>query len=155
MAVAEAKTRAWEGFGEAMENYFRTGLKRFWTTIWHLRKGKCTVNTVNSGDGVLLTSIKDVVDRWRDCFEDLLNLTNARVGEKARPRAPGMGSLISGVEVAKDVKKLLVGRAPEVEEFLMTLQRRMAIGRGAAGLVNWSGLQSVFLRRGTGGCVLL
>ncbi|TWW80180.1 hypothetical protein D4764_10G0012100 [Takifugu flavidus] len=50
-AVAEAKTRAWEEFGEAMENDFRTASKRFWTTIRRLRKGKqCTVNTVYSGD---------------------------------------------------------------------------------------------------------
>ncbi|TWW60624.1 R2 Retrovirus-related Pol polyprotein from type I retrotransposable element [Takifugu flavidus] len=76
-AVAEAKTRAWEEFGEAMENDFRTASKRFWTTIWRLRRGKqCTVNTVYSGDGVLLTSTRDVVDRWKEYFEDLLNPTN-------------------------------------------------------------------------------
>ncbi|TWW53254.1 hypothetical protein D4764_0018210 [Takifugu flavidus] len=73
-AVAEAKTRAWEEFGEAMENDFRTASKRFWTTIRRLRRGKqCTVNTVYSGDGVLLTSTWDVVDRWKEYFEDLLN----------------------------------------------------------------------------------
>ncbi|TWW70516.1 hypothetical protein D4764_18G0013220 [Takifugu flavidus] len=45
-AVAKATTRAWEEFGEAMENDFRTASKRFWTTIRRLRKGKqCTVNT--------------------------------------------------------------------------------------------------------------
>jgi len=36
-AVAEVKTRAWEEFGEAMENDFRTALKRFWSTIRRLR----------------------------------------------------------------------------------------------------------------------
>ncbi|TWW57405.1 hypothetical protein D4764_07G0001240 [Takifugu flavidus] len=47
-AVAEAKTRAWEEFGEAMENDFRMASKRFWTTIRHLRKGKqCTVNALD------------------------------------------------------------------------------------------------------------
>ncbi|TWW59208.1 hypothetical protein D4764_06G0007380 [Takifugu flavidus] len=51
-AVAEAKTRAWEEFGEAMENDFRMAPKRFWTTFRRLRKGKqCTVNAVYSGDG--------------------------------------------------------------------------------------------------------
>ncbi|TWW52971.1 hypothetical protein D4764_0013940, partial [Takifugu flavidus] len=50
---------------------------RFWTTIRRLRRGKqCTVNTVYSGDGVLLTSTRDVVDRWKEYFEDLLNPTN-------------------------------------------------------------------------------
>ncbi|TWW59217.1 General transcription factor II-I repeat domain-containing protein 2 [Takifugu flavidus] len=76
-AVAEAKTRAWEEFGEAMENDFQTASKRFWTTIRHLRKGKqCTVNTVYNADGVLLTSTWDFVDRWKEYFEDLLNPTN-------------------------------------------------------------------------------
>ncbi|TWW76609.1 hypothetical protein D4764_13G0012710 [Takifugu flavidus] len=83
-AVAEAKTQAWEEFGEAMENDFRTASKRFWTTIRHLRKGKqCTVNTVYSGDGVLLTSTRDVVDWWKEYFEDLLNPTNTPSSEEA------------------------------------------------------------------------
>ena len=60
MAVAEAKTQAWEDFGEAIENYFRRALKRFWTTIQCLWVGKqCIVNAVYSEDGVLLTSTKD------------------------------------------------------------------------------------------------
>ena len=61
VTVVEAKTRAWGEFGEAMENDFQTALKRFWTTIRHLKKGKqCTFNTVYSWDGVLLTFTKDV-----------------------------------------------------------------------------------------------
>ena len=63
LAVAEAKARAWEKFGETMENDFWTTSKRFWATIQRLRTGtQCTVNTMHSGDGVLLTSNKDVVD---------------------------------------------------------------------------------------------
>ncbi|TWW61044.1 hypothetical protein D4764_05G0011340 [Takifugu flavidus] len=55
-AVAEAKTRAWEEFGEVIENDFRTTSKRFWTTIWRLRKGKqCTVNTVYRARDLQLT----------------------------------------------------------------------------------------------------
>ena len=77
VAVAEAKTRVWGEFGEAMENVFRTALRRF----WRLRKGKQrTVNTVYSGDGVLLTSTKDVEDRWMEYFKDLLNPTDMPSG---------------------------------------------------------------------------
>ncbi|XP_072564341.1 uncharacterized protein [Paramormyrops kingsleyae] len=61
-AVAEAKTRVWEEFGEAMENDFRMASRRFWSTIWRLRVGKrCNINTVYGGDGVLLTSTRDVL----------------------------------------------------------------------------------------------
>ncbi|TWW81730.1 R2DM Retrovirus-related Pol polyprotein from type II retrotransposable element [Takifugu flavidus] len=116
-AVAEAKTRAWEEFGEAMENDFRTASKRFWTTIRRLRKGKqCTVNTVYSGDGVLLTSTRDVVDRWKEYFEDLLNPTNTPSSEEVGPGDLEMGSHISGAEVAEVVKKLLGGKAPGADE---------------------------------------
>ncbi|TWW81657.1 hypothetical protein D4764_01G0014720 [Takifugu flavidus] len=115
-AVAEAKTQAWEEFGEAMENDFRTTSKRFWTTIRRLRKGKqCTVNTVYSGDGVMLTSTRDVVDRWKEYFEDLLNPTNTPSSEEVGPGDLGIGSHISGTEVAEVVKKLL-GKAPGVDE---------------------------------------
>ncbi|TWW76582.1 hypothetical protein D4764_13G0012440 [Takifugu flavidus] len=102
-AVAEAKTRAWEEFGEA--------------TIRRLRKGKqCTVNTVYSGDGVLLTSTRDVVDWWKEYFEDLLNPTNTPSSEEVGPGDLGIGSHISGAEVAEVVKKLLGGKAPGVDE---------------------------------------
>ena len=105
MAVVEAKTWAWEEFGEAMGNHFWMALKRFWTTIRHLRMGKQCI--VYSEDGALLTSTKDVVDRWREYFEDILNPR-----EEAGPRDSGTGSLISSPEVAEVVKKLFAGRSP-------------------------------------------
>lgn len=38
------------------------------------RKGRhCTVHTVYSVDGALLSSTKNVVDWWREYFDDLLN----------------------------------------------------------------------------------
>ncbi|KAM4590384.1 uncharacterized protein V3H82_004354 [Fundulus diaphanus] len=115
--VAEAKTRAWEEFGEAMEKDFRTASKRFWSTIPRLGRGKqCSTNTVYSGGGVLLTSTRDVVRRWAEYFEDLLNPTNTSSIEEAEPEDSGSGSPISGAEVAEVVKKLLGGKAPGVDE---------------------------------------
>ncbi|TWW80691.1 hypothetical protein D4764_01G0005060 [Takifugu flavidus] len=115
-AVAEAKTRAWEEFGEAMENDFRTTSKRFWTTIWRLRKGKqCTVNTVYSGDGVLLISTRDVVDRWKEYFEDC-SIPPKCLPVRSRAWGPGDGLLYLRAEVAEVVKKHLGGKAPGVDE---------------------------------------
>jgi len=117
LAVAEAKTRAWEEFGEAMENDFRTASKRFWTTIRRLRRGKqCTVNAVYGGDGALLTSMGDVLDRWKEYFEDLLNSTNTLSDVEAESGDIGGGPSISGAEVAEVVEKLRGGRAPGVDE---------------------------------------
>ncbi|TWW81711.1 hypothetical protein D4764_01G0015260 [Takifugu flavidus] len=94
--VAEAKTRAWEKFGEAIENDFRTASK--------------------SGDGMLLTPIRNVVDRWKEYFKDLRNSTNAPSSEGEGHGDLGTGSWISGAEVAKVVKKVLGGKAPGVDE---------------------------------------
>ncbi|TWW54384.1 hypothetical protein D4764_0180610 [Takifugu flavidus] len=100
-----------------MENDFRTASKGCWTTIRRLRKGKqCTVNAVYCGDGVLLTSTRDVVDRWKEYFEDLLNPTNTPSSEEVGPGDLGIGSHISGAEVAEVVKKPLGGKAPGVDE---------------------------------------
>ena len=67
MAVSKTKTQVWEESGEAIEKDFWTASKRFWTTIRRLRKRKqCTVNIGYSGDDVLLTSTKYVVDWWRE-----------------------------------------------------------------------------------------
>ena len=117
LVVAEAKTRAWEEFGEALEDDFRTASKKFWSTIRRLRRGKqCSINTVYSGDGALLTSTRDVVTRWREYFEDLLNPTDTPSHEEAESGFSEAGSPISGVEVAEVVKKLLGGKAPGVDE---------------------------------------
>ncbi|KAI3357939.1 hypothetical protein L3Q82_016326 [Scortum barcoo] len=54
--VLEAKTRVWEEFGEAMEEDYRSALKRFWQTVRRLRRGKqYSANTVYSAGGELLT----------------------------------------------------------------------------------------------------
>ncbi|XP_048857101.1 uncharacterized protein LOC125724452 [Brienomyrus brachyistius] len=117
LAVAEAKTRVWEEFGEAMENDFRTASRRFWSTIRRLRAGKrCSIDTIYGGDGALLTSARDVLGRWREYFEDLLNPTDTPSNMEAECGDLGVDSPISGVEVAEVVKKLLGGRAPGVDE---------------------------------------
>ena len=165
LAFTEAKTRTWEVFGEAMENDFQTASKRFWTTIRRLRRGKqCIVNTVYGGDGALLTSNRDVVDRWKEYFEDLLNPTDTASGKEAGPGASSVGSPFSGAEVAEVVRKLLSGRALGVDEvlpeFLKALDvvglswlTRLSGHRGQCLWIGRLGWWSLFLRRGTGGFV--
>uniref|UniRef100_A0A669BVU6 Endonuclease/exonuclease/phosphatase domain-containing protein n=1 Tax=Oreochromis niloticus TaxID=8128 RepID=A0A669BVU6_ORENI len=116
-AVAEAKTRVWEEFGEAMEKDFRTASKRFWQTVRRLRRGKrCSTCTVYSTGGVLLTSTEKIVGRWKEYFEDLLNPTDTSSEEEAESGDEGDDPPISGGEVTEAVKQLLDDRAPGVDE---------------------------------------
>ena len=57
----------------------------------------------------MLTSTRDVVSRWEEYFEDLLNPTDTR-SEEAESESSETGPPISGAEVAEVVKKLLVAR---------------------------------------------
>ncbi len=115
--VVEAKTRAWEEFGEAMERDYRLASKRFWQTVWHLRRGKqCPTNAVYSGGGRLLTSTGDVIGRWKEYFEDLLNPAVKSSIEEAEAGGSEVASSITRAEVTEVVKKLLGGKAPGVDE---------------------------------------
>ncbi|XP_025766010.1 uncharacterized protein LOC112847802 [Oreochromis niloticus] len=115
--VAEAKTRVWEDFGEAMEKDFRTPSKRFWQTVRRLRRRKrCSTCTVYSAGGVLLTSTEKIVWWWKQYFEDFLNPTGTSSVEKAESGDEGDDQPISAGEVTEAVKQLLGGRAPGVDE---------------------------------------
>ncbi|TWW77644.1 hypothetical protein D4764_12G0010340 [Takifugu flavidus] len=74
------------------------------------------VEGADRGDSVLLTSTRDVVDRWKEYFEDLLKPTNMPFSEEVGPGDLGIDFHISGAEVAEVVTKLLGGKAPRVDE---------------------------------------
>ncbi|KAL0194436.1 hypothetical protein M9458_012732, partial [Cirrhinus mrigala] len=124
--VVEAKNRVWEEFGEAMEKDYRLASKIFWQTVRRLRRGKqCPANTVYSGGGNLLTSTGDIVGRWKEYFEDLLNSVNTSSIEEdnntssieeAEAGGSEADSTISRAEVAEVVEKLPGGKAPGVDE---------------------------------------
>ena len=56
------------------------------------------------------------MDQWKEYFEDLLYPTDMPSGKEAGPGNSGVGSPISGAEVAEMVRKFLGGRAPGVDE---------------------------------------
>ncbi len=99
-----------------MEEDYRSASKRFWQTVRRLRKGKrYFTNTVYSGGGELLTSTGDVIRRWKEYFEDLLNPTDTPSVEEAEMEDSGVDSSITQAEVTEVVCKLL-GRASGVDE---------------------------------------
>ncbi len=166
--VVEAKTRAWEEFGEAMEKDYWLTSKRFWQTVRRLRRGKqCPTNAVYSGGGRLLTSTGDVVGRWKEYFEDLLNPAVTSSIEEAEAGGSEVASSITWAKVTEVVKKLLGGKAPGMDEIRpeylksldvvglswLTCLCNIACGRGQYLWDSRSGWWSLSSRRGAGGCV--
>ncbi|KAJ3587503.1 hypothetical protein NHX12_011100, partial [Muraenolepis orangiensis] len=65
-----------------MEKDFQLAPKRFWQTIRRLRRGKRgSIQAVYSKGGTLLTSTEQVIGRWKEHFEELLNPTTPSMVE--------------------------------------------------------------------------
>ncbi|KAK3539743.1 hypothetical protein QTP70_013176 [Hemibagrus guttatus] len=111
--VLEAKTWVREEFGEAIEKDYRTG--KFWQTVRRLRRGKqLSANT--GGGGELLASTGDIVGRWKEYFEDLLNPTDTPSVEEPEAEDSEVDSFITQAEVTEVVQQLPGGKAPGVDE---------------------------------------
>ncbi|TWW81341.1 R2 Retrovirus-related Pol polyprotein from type I retrotransposable element [Takifugu flavidus] len=115
--VAEAKTWAWEEFGEAMEEDFRSAPRRFWQTVRCLRGGRRQLaHTVLGVRGELLTSPGAIIRRWKEYFEKLLNPTNTYPQGGTESDDQEVDHPISGAEVAEVVKQLPCGGALGADE---------------------------------------
>ena len=92
--------KVWGGHGGGLS----VGLEE---TIQHLRQGKqSSTNTVYSGGGELLTSTGDIVGRWKEYFEDLLNPTDTPSIEEAEAGDSEFDSFINHAEVPEVVQRL-------------------------------------------------
>uniref|UniRef100_A0A3B3HV32 Reverse transcriptase domain-containing protein n=1 Tax=Oryzias latipes TaxID=8090 RepID=A0A3B3HV32_ORYLA len=100
-----------------MEKDYRLASKKFWQTVRRLRRGKqFSTGTVLSAGGGLLTLTGDIVGRWKEYFEDLLNPTDTPSFEEAESEDFGVSLSITRADVTEVVKELLGGRAPGVDE---------------------------------------
>ncbi|KAJ3607401.1 hypothetical protein NHX12_024452 [Muraenolepis orangiensis] len=64
-----------------MEKDFQSAPKCFWQTIRRLRGKRGSIQAVYSKDGTLLTSTEEVIGRWKEHFEELLNPTTPSMVE--------------------------------------------------------------------------
>lgn len=80
MAVAEAKKKwVWEELREVMED-FQLASRKFCQTIPQLSKGRQSLGQdVFSRREEMLIRTGDIVERWKEHFEGLLNPNNMRI----------------------------------------------------------------------------
>ena len=76
-----------------MEKDFRLASRKFSQTVQHLRKGRQGfTQAVYSWGRELMTHTGDIIERWKEHFEELLNLVNTSSVEEAESEDSG-GSL--------------------------------------------------------------
>ncbi|KAK3542027.1 hypothetical protein QTP86_010850 [Hemibagrus guttatus] len=85
-----------------MEKDYRTASGKFWQTVRRLRRGKqLSANTVYGGGGELLVSTGNIVGRWKEYFEDLLNPTDTPSVEETETEDSEVDSFITQAEVTE------------------------------------------------------
>lgn len=95
--VVEGKTLAWE-FSKAVEEDFQSVSKKLWQIVQRLgRRRQFTTDTVYCVGGELLTG--DVVQRWMEYFDDLLNPAVMSSAEEAET-----GDLGDDLSITQDEK---------------------------------------------------
>jgi exonuclease III len=115
-AVKAAKEKSWEEFGERLESNFLLANKVFWQTICRLRgKKSLSVRGIKSKDGELLSNEEDILQRWREHFEDLLNPVSGTSDDRL-PVQAGAETNLSVAEVISAIKSLKSGKAAGIDE---------------------------------------
>ncbi|KAK3561507.1 hypothetical protein QTP86_006177 [Hemibagrus guttatus] len=113
---------------------------------WQAKRGKqFSANTVYSGGGELLTSTGDIVRRWKEYFEDLLNPTDMPFIEEAGAEDSEVDSSITQAEVTEVVQQPLGGKAPGMDEIRPEYLKSLDV----VGLSWLTRLSNITLRSGT------
>ena len=126
--IREAKKEDWEKFGKILEENKTENIKLFYKSLKEIRqKSKNTINFIKSKDGKLITNREEIVERWKEYFEELLAADVANETEDVRRlnREVGADSGITMAELLLALRSLKVGNAagcdnisPEMVKYL-------------------------------------
>ena len=97
-------------------NYFSAN-KVFWQTIRRLRGKRSSVTySINDSAANILTDEKEILSRWREYFEDLLNPVKASTRDTHEVTHLGEEEVFSAAEVATEIKGMNSGKAAGEDE---------------------------------------
>ena len=111
-AVKKSKEKSWEEFGRQWySNYFLAN-KVFWPTFRHLRGKRSSVTySIKDSDGNILMDENEILSRWREYFEDLLNPLRASTRDTYEVTHLGEDEVFTAAEMATTIKGIKSGKA--------------------------------------------
>ena len=120
--VREKKRLVDERWGESLSKNFREKKKLFWKEVNAERKCRDQMDMqVKDVGGNVLSVGENVVKRWRDYFDELLNVDDRREADLSDARVPGVNVNarvmleVSANDVQKAVKEIKNGKAPGID----------------------------------------
>lgn len=116
--VKEAKERVWVKFGEDLGNAGQQRNKVFWTKVKRIRNGgnSQAPGTILDESDDLIFGKKNVLKRWKEYFDELLNVENNVSNESVDVNSNVEISEISMDEIEAVLRKLKWGKAAGVDE---------------------------------------
>ena len=101
-AVKKSKEHCWEEFGRRLDSNYLSANKVFWQTIRRLR-GKMPSSTASVKDSAsnIHKDEKQILSRWREYFEELLNPVEAKPTDILDMITFGEEEVFTASEVAK------------------------------------------------------
>jgi len=118
--VKEAKDASWKKFGEDLEQAGQQRNKMFWTKVKKIRNGdkKQTSGSVFDKTGSLVSGQVNILNRWKEYFDELLNVDSIPTEEEVNRGLNGSAadSDISLEEVSFAIRKLKIGKSAGVDE---------------------------------------
>uniref|UniRef100_A0A1Y1M0F5 Reverse transcriptase domain-containing protein n=2 Tax=Photinus pyralis TaxID=7054 RepID=A0A1Y1M0F5_PHOPY len=113
--VLQSKQQTWEEFGRKIETDSKTNQKLFYKVLKNLRKDKHhTLKYVKAKDDSVLTEEKAIIERWKEYFEELLNLdtqANFLTEEEISYTQSEEDSNIQMEELRKTIKYIKKGKS--------------------------------------------
>lgn len=111
--IISAKRQNWEEFGQKMENNKEGNHKLIYRVIKSKKKKKqLPLIQLKGKDGKLITDQDEVMNRWREHFEELLNIgKKTGVNEQVRQQTEDIQEEIQMEEVTEALGELKAGKA--------------------------------------------
>ena len=127
LAVKKSKEKSWEEFGRWLDaNYFSAN-KVFWQTIRRLRGKRSSITySIKDSDGNILTDENEILLRWREYFEDLLNPVKASTRDTHEVTHLGEDEVFTAAEVATAIKEIKSGKAAGEDEIRPEMLKALA-----------------------------
>ena len=116
-AVKKSKEKSWEEFGRRLDSNCFSANKVFWQTIRRLRGKRSSITySIKDSDGNILTDENEILSRWREYFEDLLNPVKASTRDTHEVTHLGEDEVFTAAEVATAIKGIKSGKAAGEDE---------------------------------------
>ena len=104
-----------EEFGRRLDSNYFSANKVFWLTIRRLRGKRLSITCyIKGSDGTILTDENEILSRWREYFEDLLNPVKASTRDTHE--VTDLGEVFTAAEVATAIKEIKSGEAAGEDE---------------------------------------